>query len=123
MSKPEIIDDELNGLGTTLKQIIENNLKIPDVREKVSTLKGSLVVRERQSGISATIIFKEGDIEVQNDAFKRPTTFIEAGFIELADISSGRMGPARALLTGKIRARGNLIKLLKMSHVLISQSD
>lgn len=114
---------ELHGLGMTLKQIIDDNVKIPDVREKVSTLKGSLVVRERQSGISATIIFKEGDIEVQNDAFQRPTAFIEAGFIELADISSGRMGPVRALLTGKIRARGNLIKLLKMSHVLISQSD
>jgi alkylation response protein AidB-like acyl-CoA dehydrogenase len=46
---------------------------------------------------------------------------IDAGFIELADISSGRLGPIKALLTGKINAKGNLIKLLKMSRVLINR--
>ncbi|UCE40781.1 MAG: SCP2 sterol-binding domain-containing protein [Candidatus Aminicenantes bacterium] len=121
MSRVEIIGEELNGLGMTLKQIIETNLKVPDIKEKVGRLKGSLVVREKQSGISSTIIFDEGDVGVQNDAIERPAAFIEAGFLELADISSGRLGPVKALLAGKIKAKGNLIKLLKMSQALISR--
>ncbi len=121
MSKPEKINEELNGLGMTLKQIIENNLKIPDVKGKLNRLSGNLVVRERQSGVSSTVIFDEGEVRIQNDAVERPTAFIEAGFLELADISSGRLGPIKALLTGKIKAKGNLIKLLKMSQALISR--
>ena len=104
----------------TLKQIIDDNMHIPKIEKKVSRLKGILVVREKQSGISATIFFNKGALSIQNDSPDRITAFIEAGFIELADISSGRLGPAKALLTGKIKAKGNFIKLLKMSQVLIS---
>jgi len=121
MSKVEIIGEELNGLGMTLKQIIEKNLDVTDLKEKVGRLKGNLVVRERQTGISSTIIFDEGEVGIQNGALERPTAFIEAGFLELADISSGRLEPIKALLTGRIKAKGNLIKLLKMSQALISQ--
>lgn len=117
----EVLGEELNGLGMTLKQIIDDNMQILEIKEKVSRLKGNLVVREKQSGISSTIFFNKGDLRIQNDAPDRTTAFIEAGFIELADISSGRMGPIKALLTGKIKAKGNLIKLLAMSQVLISR--
>lgn len=117
----EVSGEELNGLGMTLKQIIDDNLQNPKVMEKVSRLKGSLVLRERQSGISTVIIFNEGEVGIRNDALEKPTAFIEAGFLELADISSGRLGPIKALLTGKIKAKGNLIKLLGMSQVLISR--
>ena len=121
MSRVEIIGEELNGLGMTLKQIIEKNLTLPDIMEKAGRLKGNLVVREKQSGISSTIIFDQGDVTIQNDAFEKPTAFIEAGFLDLADISSGRVGPVKALLTGKIKAKGNLIKLLKLSRLLINR--
>ena len=121
MSRIEIIGEELNGLGMTLKQIIEANLKVPATKKKVDRLNGSLVVRERQSGISSTIVFDKGNVGIQNDALDRSTAFVEAGFLELADISSGRLGPVRALLSGRIRAKGNLIKLLKMSRALISR--
>ena len=117
----EIIGEELNGLSMTLKQIIEDNLRIPHVKGKVETLKGNLVVREKQSKVSATIFFDKGTVKIQNVAVDRPTAFIEAGFLELADISSGRMGPIRAVLTGKIKARGNLVMLLKMSRSLITR--
>jgi putative sterol carrier protein len=121
MCRVKIIGEELNGLGTTLKQIIDANLKVPDIKEKVDRLKGSLVVRERQSGISSTVLFDRGEVGIRNDALDRSTAFIEAGFLELADISSGRLGPIKALFTGKIKAKGNLIKLLKMSRALISR--
>ena len=121
MSRVEIIGGELNGLGMSLKQLIEDNLKIPDAKEKVDRLKGNLVVREKQSGISSTIIFDKGNVGIQNGPLEKPTAFIEAGFLELADISSGRLGPIKALLAGKIKAKGNLIKLLKMSQALISR--
>ena len=121
MCRVKIIGEELNGLGMTLKQIIEANLKVPDGKEKMARLKGMLVVREKQSGISSTIIFDKGDVGIQNDAFEKPTASIEAGFLELADISSGRMGPVKALLKGKVKAKGNLIKLLRMSQALINR--
>jgi putative sterol carrier protein len=117
----EVLGEELNGLGLTLRQIIEDNMQIPEVKKKVRSLRGTLVVREKQSRISVTIFFNKGNLMIQNDALDKMTAFIEAGFLELADISSGRLGPIKALLSGKIKARGNLIKLLEMSHVLISR--
>ncbi len=119
MSGKKINSEDLNGLALTLKQIIDGNLQNLQVREKVRKMKGKLVLKEKQSGISATIIFNKGEVTVRNDAATKSTAFIEAGFIELADISSGRLGPAKAFLTGKIKAKGNLVKLLRMSKVLI----
>jgi putative sterol carrier protein len=46
---------------------------------------------------------------------------VEGGFEELSEISSGQVGPIRALLGKKIKAGGNLLKLLKMSKVIINR--
>lgn len=119
MSGEKAIGEELNGLGLVLKQIIDGNLQNLQMGEKVRKMKGSLVLKEKQSGISATIIFNKGEVNIRNDSVEKPTASIEAGFMELADISSGRLGPVKAFLTRKIRAKGNLIKLLRMSKVLI----
>ena len=78
-------------------------------------------IEEGASTPKPKVVFDEGDVGVQNDVVERPAAFIEAGFLELADISSGRLGPIKALLAGKIKAKGNLIKLLKMSQALISR--
>ncbi len=91
--------EELNGLGLMIKEI-------------------SVVIRETTSGVAGTLHFGAGEIEMQNDAIEKPTAYQEAGFENLAYISSGQMSPMRALPTGKVRVRGNLLTLLKVNYYL-----
>ncbi len=114
---------ELNGIGLTLKQIIDKNIENPSVWKSLRRLKGSLVIKEAGSGTLVSLFFDSGRIWIQNKAMDKPSAYVEAGFVELADMSSGRVGPIRSLVSGRIRARGNLVKLLRMSKVLISQED
>ena len=67
------------------------------------------------------LFFKKGEISIQNGAVEKPSARLAAGFEELAAISSGQLGPIWALLTGKIKAGGNLIKLLMMARAIISK--
>jgi putative sterol carrier protein len=113
--------EELNGLGLTLKQIVDSTLRDEEVRKSVKNLNGTLVVREKDAGIEVTIFFHKGNVRIQNDAVDHPSAYVEGGFIELADISSGQVSPLKAFITGKIKAGGNLLKLLKMSKVIISR--
>ena len=113
--------EELNGLGLTLKQIVDTTIHDEHVWKSIKNLKGTLVVREKDAGIAVTIFFDKGHVRIQNDAIDHPSAFVEGGFIELADISSGQISPIKAFIAGKIKARGNLLKLLKMSKVIISQ--
>ena len=123
MREVKTIGDELNGLGMTIKQIMDQNLNSPRTWKKINKLKGSLIVREADTGVAITILFNKGEFKIQNDAIESPSAYLEAGFDALADISSGAVGPIRALLTGRIKARGNLLKLLMVSHVLITREE
>jgi putative sterol carrier protein len=121
MNEVRVMGAELNGLGWALKQIVDQTIQDPTVWESVRKIEGSLVVREKAADVAVTIWFENGDLGIQNDAIQKPSAYIEAGFEELADISSGQIHPVRAVITRRIRAGGNLIKLLRMSKVMISQ--
>lgn len=121
MQDAEMKEEELNGLGLALKQFVDTSIQDQQVRKSIKNVKGTLVVREKDAGISVTIFFDRGDVRIQNDAIDNPTAYVEGGFIELADISSGHVSPLKAFITGKIKAGGNLLKLLKMSKVIISR--
>ncbi len=121
MNKVRVMGAELNGLGWVLKQIVDQTIQDPRVRESVRKIRGSLVVRETASDVAVTLWFENGDLGIQNDATQKPSAYIEAGFEELADISSGQIHPVIAVITRRMRAGGNLIKLLRMSKVMISQ--
>jgi putative sterol carrier protein len=71
--------------------------------------------------VAVSILFNNGDVHIQNGAVETPTAFVEGGFEELSEISIGQVGPIWALLRRKIKAGGNLFKLLKMSKVIISR--
>ncbi|MGC8604095.1 MAG: SCP2 sterol-binding domain-containing protein [Desulfomonilaceae bacterium] len=118
-----LLGSELNGLGMTIKQLIDQNLVNPKIRDKAKKLKGSLVIREAETGIAVTIFFRKGELQIQNDIIEKPSAHLEAGFDSLAEISSGEVGPIKALLTRRIKAGGNLLKLLKMSQVLICKEE
>src|SRR4030042_1642042 len=111
--------EELNGLGVMLKEIMDENLKDPKKYRSVEGLNASVVIREASSGVAITLHFRHGDIEMQNDAIDKPTAYMEAGFENLAYISSGQLSPIKAILTGKLKARGNLLTLLKISNITV----
>lgn len=111
--------EELNGLGMMLKEMMDGNLKDPKKYRSVERLKASVVIREATSRVAVTLHFKQGEIEIQNDAIDKPTAYMEAGFENLAYISSGQLSPIKAILTGKLKAGGNLLTLLKVSNITV----
>jgi putative sterol carrier protein len=111
--------EELNGLGAMLKEIMDTNLKDPEKYKSVERVKGSVVIKESTSGVAVTLYLDQGKLELQNDAIARPTACMEAGFENLAHISSGQLSPIVAMLTGKLKSRGNPLLLLKVSKIMV----
>lgn len=111
--------EELNGLGVILKETMDKNLQYPGKYRAVEKLDASVVIRETSSRVAVTLHFRQGEIEIQNDAIEKPTAYQEAGFENLAYISSGQLSPTWALLTGKVKARGNLLVLLRISRIMV----
>lgn len=110
---------ELNGLGAMLKEIMDTNLKDPKKYKSVEKVKGSIVIKESTSGVAVTLHLDQGKFELQNDAIAKPTAYMEAGFENLAHISSGQLNPIMAMLTGRLKSRGNPLLLLKISKIMV----
>jgi putative sterol carrier protein len=111
--------EELNGLGVMLKEIMDTNLRDPKKYKSVEKVKGSVVIKESTSGVALTLNLDQGKLELQNDAVAKPTAYMEAGFENLAHISSGQLNPVVAILTGKVKSRGNPLLLLKISKIMV----
>ena len=111
--------EELNGLGKMLKETIDTNLQDPKKYKRIEKLKASVVIKEGTSGVAVTLHFKQGEIEIQNDAIDKPNAYQEAGFENMAYISSGQINPTMALLTRKVKARGNLLVLMKIAPLMV----
>jgi putative sterol carrier protein len=121
MEEVTVIGEDLNGLGWTIKSLMDQNLGKPGVYEKVRKIKGSLVVRETGADVAVTVLFLQGRFQIKNEVIDRPSAYLAASFEHLSELTSGQVHPIKALLTGKIKARGNLIKLLKMARAVISR--
>ena len=111
--------EELNGLGVMLKEIMDTNLEDPEKYKTVEKVKASVVIRESTSGVAVTLHLNQGKLELQNDAIAKPTAYMEAGFENLAHISAGQLNPIVAILTGKLKSRGNPLLLLKISKIMV----
>jgi putative sterol carrier protein len=112
-------EEDLNGLGTMLKEIMDTNLKDPEKYKSIEKVKGSVVIKESTSGVAVTLYLDQGELKLQNDAIAKPTAYMEAGFENLAHISSGQLKPIAAILTGKLKSRGNPLLLLKISKIMV----
>ena len=119
MTELKVLQEDLNGLGWTIKSLMDENLKRPEVYESIKKIKGILVVTEADADVTVSLIFDRGDLSICNGAKARPSARLSGSFLNLSEVISGEVGPIRALLTGKIKARGNLLKLLKMAKALI----
>jgi len=111
--------EELNGLGRMLKETIDTNLQDSKKYKRIEKLKASVVIKESTSGVAVTLHFRQGEIEIQNDAIDKPNAYQEAGFENMAYISSGQISPTMALLTRKVKARGNLLVLMKIAPLMV----
>jgi len=111
--------EELNGLGKMLKDTMDTNLQDPKIFKRIEKLKASIVIKESSSGVAITLHFRQGEIEIQNDAIDKPNAYQEAGFENMAYISSGQLNPTMALLTGKVKAKGNLLLLMKIAPLMV----
>lgn len=111
--------EELNGLGMMLKDIMDTNLADPEKHRSVEKVNASVVIRESTSGVAITLYLNRGELELQNDAIDKPTAYMEAGFENLAHISAGQLNPAVAILTRKLKSRGNPLLLLKVSRIMV----
>jgi SCP-2 sterol transfer family len=120
MAEVKVKGEDLSGLGWTLKSLMDANISKADLWQKVRKIHGTLVVRETGADVAATISFEGDDIFIQDGVIDRPSAYLAAGFDELSEVASGQIGPIRALVTGKIKARGNLLKLLRMAKAIIS---
>jgi len=113
--------EELNGLGAMLKEIMDTNLEDPEKYKSVKKVKASVVIRESTSGVAVTLNLNQGKLELQNDAIAKPTAYMEAGFENLAHISAGQLNPIVAILSGKLKSRGNPLLLLKISKIMVTK--
>jgi len=111
--------EELNGLGRMLKETIDTNLQDSKKYKRIEKLKASVVIKESTSGVAVTVHFRQGEIEIQNDAIDKPNAYQEARFENMARISSGQISPTMALLTRKVKARGNLLVLMKIAPLMV----
>ncbi len=111
--------EELNGLGVMLKEIMDTNLADPDKHKSIEKVKASVVIRESTSGVAVTLHLSQGKLELENDAIAKPTAYMEAGFENLAHISAGQLNPVVAILTGRLKSRGNPLLLLKISKIMV----
>ena len=113
--------EELNGLGVMLKEIMDANLADPEKHKSIKDVKASVVIRESTSGVAVTLHLNGGELELQNDAIAKPTAYMEAGFENLAHISAGQLNPIVAILTRKLKSRGNPLLLLKISKIMVAR--
>ena len=121
MPEIEIVGEELNGLGWTVKSLMEQNLEDPAVFNRVKGISGSLVVTEVQADVSVTVFFDKGRFRIRDGCAEKPSARLASDFEGLSELTGGQIGPIKALLTGRIKASGNLIKLLRMSRAVISR--
>ncbi|MDH4269730.1 MAG: SCP2 sterol-binding domain-containing protein [Dehalococcoidia bacterium] len=111
--------EELSGLGTMLKEIMDTNLKDVKKYKSVEKVKGSVVIKESTSGVAVTLHLDRGKLELENDAIAKPTAYMKAEFENLAHISSGQLNPIVGILTGKLKSGGNPLLLLKISKIMV----
>ena len=113
--------EELNGLGMMLKDIMDTNLADPEKHKSVEKVNASVVIRESTSRVAVTLHLNQGELELQNDAIDKPAAYMEAGFENLAHISAGQLNPIVAILTRKLKSRGNPLLLLKISRIMVAK--
>ncbi len=113
---PEVIVDDLGSLNLAAlitRELINKNLQDPDKSKLIRHLNCTLVLKA--SRMKMTVIFKDGEVYLENGAAPKPTVYIEAGLNDFLNIGVGG-SYITALITGRLKIRG--IKLWKLLPIL-----
>lgn len=86
----------------------------PEIADRLRGQSGLFALRTRQ-GRSWLIALDDGRISLPDEADRDPDTSLEADEKDLLALLNGELSPARALLFGKVRVRGNKALLLKLA--------
>jgi putative sterol carrier protein len=115
--------EELNGLGVIVKSAIDQNLQNPKKFDGIKGLDATIVIKDTVSGAAITIHFGKGEISMHNDAIDKPTAKMEGTWENLGKVLLSEIGPIWAALTLRIKSRGNILKLMKASKIIIMEKQ
>lgn len=121
MAEVKVLSDDLNGLGWTVKSLVDQNLEQPEMAAAAAKIRGALAITESEAQVAVTLVFDGDGVSIENGARQKRSASLSGSFDQLSELISGQIGPIKALLTGKIKAGGNLLKLLKMAKVIITK--
>jgi putative sterol carrier protein len=111
--------EDPNRLGMIIKHAIDKNLQDAKKAQIVRNLRAAVVIREVTSGTAITIHFEQGEISMHNDAVDKPSATMEGSWESLGKVLMNKIGPIRSVIMRKTKARGNILKLMKASKVII----
>lgn len=113
-----VLPPKPNGIVSTMKFVLEANLKDPKKAEAAS--KWNLVATvETDFNTTATLRFQNGKITLENGAAPDAEVHMKGDFATLAKVTTREMHPLRAMLTGKIKVKGSKLKGMKLQKLTI----
>ncbi len=113
-----VLPPKPNGVVSTMKFVLEENLKDPKKAEAAS--KWNLVMTvETDYNTTATLRFQGGKIVLENGAAPDPDVCMKGDFATLAKVTVREMSPLWAMLTGKLKVGGSKLKGMKLQKVTV----
>ncbi len=110
-SEPE----RMNLIGYFLRDILRTNLSIEKYQKAAQKLKGAFLITA--SGMEVTLLFTGEVIEIHQGTYNKINSKVAGDLNTLLDVVLGA-NYLSFLVTGKIKVRGNVFKLLKVMKIL-----
>lgn len=113
-----VLPPKPNGIVSTMKFVIETNLKDP--KKAAAAAKWNLVASvETDFNTTATIRIGGGKIALENGADPNADVHMKGDFQTLAKVTTRELHPLRAMLTGKVKVKGSRWKGMKLQKLTI----
>ncbi|CAJ0957515.1 unnamed protein product, partial [Mesorhabditis belari] len=117
--------NQSNSSGMTLKSAAlfdQIKAELPNHKEKVKQVKG-IILYELTAGGKVigkyTIDLKNGDGDVyEGDAKEKASVTVTVDDEDFVKIAAGELEPTKAFMTGKLKAKGNIMMLQKLQGIL-----
>lgn len=113
-----VLPPKPNGIVSTMKFVLEANLRDPRKAEAASKMDLVATV-ETDYNTTATLRFKDGKIVLENGADPDPDVHMKGDFATLARVTTREMHPLWAMLTGKLKVKGSKWKGMKLQKLTL----
>lgn len=114
------VDPKPNGMASTLRYVMEQNLALPRVQKKMARFECTAVVKTDYN-VSVTVLVQPGgNITLRNGTtVEDPDVVMSGGFQDLADLCSRKLHPLMALLKKRVKVEGPLGTAMRLQRVMI----